>query len=133
MSISLVRKCIQAFHYVYRENPPKRTFYGEAAILPCIHFLYVGSTERKTNIHVRNKYTYTQGGYTHFMVVDSDGNHYNVANSVWYWKWNAMEEWERIKVDTEILVKCYGLRIPEIGTFPVIVETGDPPNLLIST
>lgn len=123
MSISLVRKCIQAFNYVYRENPPTRKFYSETVILPGIHLCYVASTERQHTICVKNKYTYTQGGYTHFMVVDTDGNHYNVANSIWYWKWDAMEDWERMPVDQPLLVKYYGVRIPMIGTFPIIVET----------
>ena len=123
MSLSLIRKSIQAFHYLYRENHRPKQFYPEVLILPSLHLYYVSSTENQKTIQIRNKYTYTQGGYTHFMVVDTEGNHYNVANSFWYWKWDAMEEWERMQMDQTILVKYYGLRIPVLGTFPVIVET----------
>ena len=56
------------------------------------------------------------------MIVDDQGRHFNVNNSFWYWKWNAIEDWTNIKLDTTLVVRYYGYRIPFLGMFPNVVE-----------
>jgi hypothetical protein len=55
------------------------------------------------------------------MIVDNKGRHFNVNNSLWYWKWDSIEDWEKIEKDKQLLVKYYGWRSPIFGLFPNIV------------
>ena len=57
------------------------------------------------------------------MVIDDKGRHFNVNNSFWYWKWDAIEDWSNINVinNNKIRVSYYGYRIPILGIFPNIV------------
>jgi hypothetical protein len=61
-----------------------------------------------------------RNGFTEFMVIDEYGNHYNVNNSFWYWKWNSIEDWYNIKESDELDFKYYGWRVPVLGMFPNI-------------
>lgn len=85
------------------------------------HFVYTFHTVRKEEIRVVKKYKMTNYGFTDFMVVSDKGQHYRVNNSIWFWKWDSIEDWERIKADSTLNTFVYGLRIPALGTFPNIV------------
>jgi hypothetical protein len=87
------------------------------------HFCYVISTQKEDNIAIINKYKYVSNGYTNFMIVDTNGTHYNVNNSFWFWKWDSIEDWHKLKVGDNIYAKCYGIRMPFLGCFPNIVDT----------
>ena len=54
------------------------------------------------------------------MIIDNEGRHFNINNSLWYWKWNSIEEWHKIKEGSVIKFKYYGWRIPLFGLFPNI-------------
>jgi len=84
------------------------------------HAAYSYMTKKETNIVVNNTYIYTNNGYTEFMVVDTLGNHYSVNNSLWYWKWDSIEEWNSMNKNETLNIKYYGYRIPLIGFFPNI-------------
>jgi len=58
------------------------------------------------------------------MVIDDNNKHYNVNNSLWYWKWDSIEDWNSIELNetNKLSVKYYGLRIPFLGFFPNIVK-----------
>lgn len=85
------------------------------------HALYAISTEKNEDIKVTNKYKMVNFAKTDFMIVDNKGRHFNVNNSLWYWKWDSIEDWEKIEKDKQLLVKYYGWRIPIFGLFPNIV------------
>lgn len=87
------------------------------------HFLYVVSTQKDENITITNKYKYVCNGYTYFMIIDNKGAHYNVNNSYWFWKWDSIEDWHKLKIGDNIYAKYYGLRIPFLGCFPNIIDT----------
>ena len=93
-----------------------------AAFITC-HCVYALSTSKDYVMTVKDKYTFTTNGFTHFMVIDEDGKHYEVNNSFWYLKWDSIEDWNKINVNDSILIKYYGFRIPVLGVFPNIVET----------
>jgi len=86
------------------------------------HAAYSYMTKKETNIVVNNTYIYTNNGYTEFMVVDTLGNHYSVNNSLWYWKWNSIEDWHSIKEEQKLDTLIYGWRMPILGMFPNIVS-----------
>jgi hypothetical protein len=41
------------------------------------------------------------------MIVDVYGNHYNVNNSVWYWKWNSIEDWTKISENDKVNIEYH--------------------------
>ncbi len=87
------------------------------------HGCYTLKTTNNTIITVHKKYKFSNNGFTEFMVIDEKGNHYNVTNSIWYWKWNSIEDWHKIQTNKELIIKYYGWRIPLLGLFPNIVNT----------
>lgn len=90
-------------------------------ILGC-HASYTYGTSEIKNIQISNKYSFVRNGYTDFMVIDQKGNHYNMINSFWYWKWNSIEDWNKLNHLENRNVKIYGYRIPILGIFPNIVS-----------
>ena len=82
----------------------------------------IGTAEHKL-IKVSKKYKFDRNGFTEFMIIDYNGNHYNVNNSVWHWKWNSIEDWHKIETSKEISIKYYGWRMPLFGLFPNIIMT----------
>lgn len=89
------------------------------------HICYAIGTKEEKEIFVTKKYTFDRNGFTEFMVVDINGKHYNINNSVWYWKWNSIEDWSSIKENSTINAKFYGWRVPLFGIFPNIVNSTD--------
>ena len=87
------------------------------------HGVYAFGTAEKKMIKVTNKYQYDRYGLTEFMIIDENGKHYNVNNSVWYWKWDSIEDWHNIPMNKEIIIKYYGWRVPLLGLFPNIINS----------
>lgn len=87
------------------------------------HFSYAIGTAENKLIKVNKKYQFDRNGFTEFMIIDENGNHYNVNNSVWYWKWDSIEDWHKLETNKEIAIKYYGWRIPLFGLFPNIIMT----------
>ena len=87
------------------------------------HLGYTLGTKDKKEIVVAKKYKFNTYGFTNFMIVDTDGNHYNVNNSTWFVKWDAIEDWTSIGVNDSLTIGVYGWRIPFLGTFPNIVSS----------
>jgi hypothetical protein len=87
------------------------------------HCAYAIGTAETKFIKIKHKYTFDRNGFTEFMIIDDNGNHYNVNNSVWYWKWNSIEDWHKMETSKEITIKYYGWRVPLLGLFPNIIMT----------
>jgi hypothetical protein len=87
------------------------------------HAVYTSLTSKNTEVRVKNKYKYVKGGFTHFMIVDDKDVHYNIHNSFWYGKWNAVEDWTNIDIGEHLRIKYYGYRVPLFGMFPNVVDT----------
>ena len=93
-----------------------------SCIMLALHGYYVISTKETKNICIAKKYKFVRNGFTEFMIIDKEGKHYNINNSLWYWKWNSLEDWYKIETNKEINVKYYGWRLPIFGLFPNIVQ-----------
>jgi hypothetical protein len=93
------------------------------SILCGAHICYAIGTKEEKEIIVVKKYKFDKQGFTEFMVVDINGKHYNINNSLWYWKWNSIEDWSSIKENSTINAKFYGWRVPIFGIFPNIVNS----------
>jgi hypothetical protein len=88
-----------------------------------VHATYAYSTNNNEDVKVTNKYKMVSYGSTQFMIVDDKGRHFNVNNSLWYWKWDSIEDWEKINKGNSLKVKYYGFRSPFLGLFPNIVRS----------
>lgn len=87
------------------------------------HGCYTYSTTKNNIITINKKYTFTRNGVTEFMIIDNNNKHYNVNNSVWFWKWDSIEDWHNIEINKALPIKYYGYRIPCLGLFPNIVSS----------
>ena len=95
------------------------------ASLASIHFGYVMSTNQKEETIIKKKYKIVRSGFTEFMIIDNKDRHFNVNNSLWYWKWNSIEDWNNIKEGDDIKIRYYGWRVPSLGLFPNIYMSSD--------
>lgn len=101
-------------------------------ILGC-HGYYTYNTTQNKIIKVNKKYNFTRNGFTEFMIIDNTGKHYNVNNSVWYWKWDSIEDWNNIETNKEIFIKYYGWRVPLLGLFPNVIMSSQEQVLDLMT
>ena len=85
------------------------------------HCIYTLFTSHNKIITVDKKYKFVRNGFTEFMIIDQNGQHYNVNNSFWYLKWNSNEDWHKIETNNKIKIKYYGWRVPLFGMFPNII------------
>jgi hypothetical protein len=90
------------------------------------HALYSFITQKIENIQIKQLYKYNKNGNTNFMLIDNNDKHYNVNNSFWYCKWNAIEDWNKLKIGDKINIKYYGYRMQVFGIFPIIVTINIP-------
>jgi hypothetical protein len=82
----------------------------------------LGSVENKY-IKIVKKYQFDRNGFTEFMIICDNGEHYNVTNSLWFWKWDSIEDWHNLELNKLIMVKYYGWRYPLFGMFPNIIAS----------
>ena len=87
------------------------------------NFLYAILTREEKEIIVKKKYKFDRSGFTEFMIIDSNDKHYNLNNSLWYWKWDSIEDWYSIKEEQKLNTLTYGWRLPILGMFPNIVSS----------
>jgi hypothetical protein len=109
------------FKQLLKSNDPAIAFTTGASMISC-NFLYAIFTREEKEIIVKKKYTFDRSGFTDFMVIDSNGKHYNLNNSLWYWKWDSIEDWHSIKEEEKLKTLTYGWRVPILGLFPNIVS-----------
>lgn len=111
----------RTYDFVDDEPPNHMAMYLLSLIVG--HGIYTYSTSKTEHITIKNKYTFCRNGFTEFIVVDTNGNHYNVNNSVWYWKWNSIEDWNNMETTQSLSIRYYGIRWPLLGLFPNIVRS----------
>lgn len=89
------------------------------------HLCYTFGTLEEKQIVIKEKYKFDSNGFTNFMLVDENGSHYKVANCLWFFKWDSIEDWTNLKQGSIYPLKFYGYRIPVLGLFPIIVGQSD--------
>jgi hypothetical protein len=129
MSRSFLRNFFTYAERIFEDNAKRKIVAGEIALRVGVlstvlagHGIYAYSTEEKDAIVVTKKYKMNRNGFTEFMIIDDKGRHFNVNNSLWYWKWDSIEDWHRIqeKSEEKLLIRYYGWRMPLLGIFPNI-------------
>jgi len=96
------------------------------------NFFYAILTREEKEITVKKKYKFDRSGFTEFMIIDSNDKHYNLNNSLWYWKWDSIEDWYSIKEEQKLNTLTYGWRVPILGMFPNIVASKYTKNYKIN-
>lgn len=122
MSRSFSRLIISGLKHIFSNDIRYQTKEADLffTIIALGNGCYAYGTSKIENSIIIKKYKMVRGGFTDFMVVDKQGKHYNVNNSLWYWKWDSVEDWNNIKEGDELKIKYYGWRIPFLGIFPNI-------------
>ena len=114
------------FNIIYKQllksNNPVFLFTSSVTMISC-NFFYAILTREEKEIIVKKKYKFDRSGFTEFMIIDSNDKHYNLNNSLWYWKWDSIEDWYSIKEEEKLNTLTYGLRLPILGMFPNIVSS----------
>jgi len=85
-----------------------------------LHLSYALGTSDFKYSKIIKKYKMVRNGFTDFMIITDDEKHYNVNNSLWYWKWNSIEDWHEMQEGDTIYFDYYGWRIDFLGIFPNI-------------
>jgi hypothetical protein len=110
------------YKQVLKSNNPFILFTSSVTMISC-NFFYAIFTREEKEIIVKKKYKFDRSGFTEFMIIDSNDKHYNLNNSLWYWKWDSIEDWYSIKEEQKLNTLTYGLRVPILGMFPNIVSS----------
>jgi len=100
-------------------------FYTEGA--------YLLGTTKKADITIAKKYTYVKNGSTNYMLVDTNGRHFNVDNCFFYWNWTTIEEWAASKPLEQRQIIYYSYRVPFLGMYPTIIEFSNESNSNVSS
>jgi len=98
------------------------TFFYSSVVVFYSEGAYILGTTKKADIIIAKKYTYVKNGSTNFMVIDTNGRHFNVDNCFLYWNWNTIEDWSNLKPLDQRRVYYYSYRVPFLGMYPTIVE-----------
>jgi hypothetical protein len=120
ISIKMSKSFFFNSNKLFFKNIENLTLFG---IIISSHLAYAITTKNNREIVIKKKYKFDRNGFTEFMIIDDEGKHYNINNSVWYWKWNSIEDWNIMEIDQKIKIHFYGLRIPIFGIFPNVFYT----------
>jgi len=119
------------FNIIYKEilksNNQFTLFTTSITMISC-NFFYAMFTREEKEIIVKKKYKFNRSGFTEFMIIDFNDKHYNINNSLWYWKWDSIEDWHLIKEEQILNTLTYGWRVPILGMFPNIVSSQNNKN-----
>ena len=85
--------------------------------------IYNYSTIDNKNITIVNKYKFNRYGFTEFMVIDENNNHYNFNNNIWFFKFDNIEDYYKLKEGDTVNIYCCGWRIPFLGLFPNVYKS----------
>lgn len=130
MSHNFIGRFFKFTSIVFENKATRTVHFDEVALKVLVSSIFIAgngiyaySTKNNDDIVVIKKYKINKMGYTDFMIIDNKGRHFNVNNSLWYWKWDSIEDWHKIddKNGEQLLIKYYGWRIPVLGLFPNIV------------
>ena len=124
--IKFLKPLLTSINSFYSNNDKLNKFFsltvGTITIISTIcHCAYALGSVKNKIIKIDKKYKFNRNGFTEFMITDNNGKHYNVTNSLWYWKWDSLEDWHKLEPNKEIVIKYYGWRYPLFGMFPNII------------
>ena len=126
MSSNFLKLLNNSFKICFCENKKYKKLDAENILIKsflfiCGSFLHLsyslGTSDFKYSKIIK-KYKMVRNGFTDFMIITDDEKHYNVNNSLWYWKWNSIEDWHKMQEGDTIYFDYYGWRIDFFRNIP---------------
>jgi hypothetical protein len=105
------------------EKHPFQVYLSLVLSVLIIYSIYLYATAFKKSVTITQKNQYAQGKYMNNTVIDENGNVYAVTNLLPVLHFRAPEVWNTITIGKTYTVKGYGIRIPILGMYPIIVST----------
>lgn len=86
-------------------------------------FGYTVGTQQINIINVQSKLKDDKNGcITKLIITDNNGKLYKMQNSILYRNFNALENWNKIQIGENVIIKYYGWHIPFLKLLPNIIE-----------
>ena len=121
---TVIKSTFKARKFDFDEDKLKVSI-AALCIASTAHIVYSSILKEKT-IKVARKYmTWNKTG-TSFMIVDTNGNHYEIPVNIRHWQWNVAELYDSFSEGYEFEITYFGKRIPALGMFPCIVGDSMP-------
>lgn len=85
--------------------------------------IYSYSTQFTKKITIKNlTYFRSSSKNSHNLISDENNNIYEISNSIWYMFFTSAELYSSLKDNETYIIKGYGLRIPLLGFYPIIIK-----------
>jgi hypothetical protein len=102
---------------------PQKAVYTILGTVVTTSGIYTYTTVNNKDITIVNKYKFNRYGFTEFMVIDENGNHYNFNNNFWFFKFDNIEDYYKLKEGDTVNIYHCGWRIPFLGLFPNVYKS----------
>jgi len=78
-------------------------------------------TEHDVNVTVKEKWVKYQGGDAKYLVSDTNGNIYEITDSLWKWKWNSSDQYAEMQTGQNYTIGLFGKRVPFFSAYPDVI------------
>lgn len=85
-----------------------------------INLIYIFATKKTTDIIVRKKLTIVSWGFTKYIIIDSNGQIFEISNSLWFG--SGLNDWVKIKLNKKYTIGYFGVENKFLGTMFQIVD-----------
>ena len=91
-------------------------------VLIGLNISYILLTKKSKKIIIKKKLTIVSYGFTKYIIVDKNNIIYEINNSVWFSKFNSLDDWIKINLNKKYSINYYGLPNSVFGTKYQIVD-----------
>ena len=91
-------------------------------VLIGLNILYILLTKKSKKIIIKKKLTIVSYGFTKYIIIDTNNNIFEINNSVWFGKFNSLDDWIKINLNKKYNINYYGLPNSIFGTKYQIVD-----------
>lgn len=88
-----------------------------------LHYSFYKLTDKRKTIIPKEKYVKVDNGFSRFMIVDENNNHYTVSKLLWKCKFDNAEQYSSMEIGKSISAHYYGFRFPFFRIYPHIYMT----------
>lgn len=86
-------------------------------VIPGSFLIFYGS-EEEINVTVKEKWVKNYSDSSIYLFSDTDGNVYEITDSLFLWKWEASNRYAFIEINKTYQITTYGWRIPFLSSYP---------------
>ena len=84
--------------------------------------IYTYSTQFTKKITIKNLTYFRSSKNSYNLISDENNNVYKISNSIWYMFFTSAELYSSLNDNQRYTIKGYGLRIPFLGFYPMIIK-----------